>query len=442
LKRALFLLSLFLLFAASLMLPSCSSSASSPSATTSGIKNRAFFTENVTAGIISAGIYIVDAQNDSRPTASVIGAGNAPGLMVLTPNRTQTLVFSPDEDQFTVIANASESAAANHLTLPGFTESFVVSPDSSTAYAAVPTAAVVGQSPGAVKVIAIASVTFAGEVDIPSVRYLSISNTGNRILAFSDNSDSVAVITPSNIGTSTGAVTYVGGFDRPVAAFFSSDDSTAYVVNCGAECGGTTASVQQLNLADNTLGSNVDVCAPGTTQCASTVGLMNGTTLYLAGTPFSGGVASQPCPAGTTQATACGLLSIVDLSSMTVTNSAPIIITDGYHNHMALGANGQLFIGARTCTEINAVNPGDEVRGCLSIYNTQTGAVVIPPANGNVTGIQPIANRSVVYVVQNGALEIYDTTTDALKFNPNNPNDPGHITNLVGQFVDVKTVDF
>jgi hypothetical protein len=305
-----------------------------------------------------------------------------------------------------------------------------------------PTAAVVGQSPGAVKVIALASVTFAGEVDIPSVRYLSIDNTGNRILAFSDNSDSVAVITPSNIGTSTPAVTLVGGFDRPVAAFFSSDDSTAYVVNCGAECGGTTASVQQLNLADNTLGSNVAVCASGTTQCASSVGLMNGTTLYLAGTPFSGGVASLPCPAGTTQATACGLLSIVDLSSMTVTNSAPIIITNGYHNHMALGANGQLFTGARTCTEINAVNPGDEVRGCLSIYNTQTGAVVIPPANGNVTGIQPIANRSVVYVVQNGALEIYDTTTDALKFNPNNPNDPGHITNLVGQFVDVKTVDF
>lgn len=438
-KRALFLLLLF--FAASLVLPSCSSYSSSPSATTSGIKNRAFFTENVTAGTISAGVYIVDAQNDSRPTASVIGAGNAPGMMVLTPNRTQTLVFSPPEAQFTVIANASETAA-NHLTLPGFTESIVVSPDSSTAYTAVPTAAVVGQSPGAVKVIALASVTFAGEVDIPSVRYLSIDNAGNRILAFSDNSDSVAVITPSNIGTSASAVAYVGGFDRPVAAFFSSDDSTAFVVNCGAECGGTTASVRQLNMADNTLGSYVAVCASGTSQCASTVGLMNGTTLYLAGTPFSGGVASQPCPAGTTQATACGLLSIVDLSSMTVTNSAPIIITDGYHTRMALGANGQLFIGARTCTRITAVNPGDEVRGCLSIYNTQTGAVVIPPANGEVTGIQPIANRSVVYVVQNGGLDIYDTTTDALKFNRNNPNDPGHITNLVGEFVDVKTVDF
>ena len=55
---------------------------------------------------------------------------------------------------------------------------------------------------------------------------------------------------------------------------------------------------------------------------------------------------------------------------MAVTNSAPIAITDGYHNRIALGANGQLFIGARTCTEIVLPNSTNEARGCLSIYNT------------------------------------------------------------------------
>ena len=86
-----------------------------------------------------------------------------------------------------------------------------------------------------------------------------------------------------------------------------------------------------------------------------------------------------------------------------MTNTAPIIITDGYHDRIALGANGQLFIGASTCTEIVPPippPPGAETRGCLSIYNTLTtavgsapaGGVVIPPANGDVTGIQPIAN--------------------------------------------------
>jgi hypothetical protein len=132
------------------------------------------------------------------------------------------------------------------------------------------------------------------------------------------------------------------------------------------------------------------------------------------------------------------LLNVIDLNSMTVTNTAPIIITDGYHDRIALGANGQLFIGARTCTEIVPPVPppaGAETRGCLSIYNTQTGAVVIPPANGDVTGIQPLSKRPVVYVVQNGSLGIYDTTTAALQTTI-------QIVNLVGQFYDVKTVDF
>jgi hypothetical protein len=353
-------------------------------------------------------------------------------MMVLTPNRTQTLVFSPTDNQLTVIANANQSVAGQ-IPLPGFTESFVVSPDSGTAYAAVPTAFVVGQSPGVVKAISLSSGSFTAEVDIPSVRFLAIGNTGNRILAFSDNSDAVSVITPSNIVTGN-AVTPVGGFDRPVAAFFSPDDTTAFVVNCGAECGGTQASVQTLDLTSNTAGTAVSVPA-------ASVAMLNGTTMYLAGTPFGsvGGnlVPSLLCSTGqnTTQAEFCGQLSIFDLTSMSLVDPATtIVITDGYHNRMALGANGQLFIGARTCTEITAVNTGDEVRGCLSIYNTQTGAVVVPPANGEVTGIQPIAQRAVVYVVQSGSLGIYDTRTDKLQ--------TLQITSLVGQFVDVKTVDF
>ena len=73
------------------------------------------------------------------------------------------------------------------------------------------------------------------------------------------------------------------------------------------------------------------------------------------------------------------------------------------------------------------------MRGCLSIYNTQTGAVVIPPANGDATGIQPVANRTVVYVVQGGELAIYDTATDKLQ--------PTQI-DIAGQAIDVKTIDF
>jgi hypothetical protein len=461
------LLLLLSLLPASLVLLSCGSTPSS-SSKTSGIKYRAFLTNNVSAGTESSGVFIVNALDDVRANASPIAAGNTPTMMVLTPNQAQTLIFSGNGTQssdntLNLINNASESNAA-HVTLPGMTESFVVSPDSSTAYVAVPTAPVIGGSPGIVEAIALSG-TVTGQVDISSIHYLAINNSGNRLLGFSDNSDFVAVITPSQIGIGN-AVTTIGGpgiFDRPVAAFFSNDDSTAYVVSCGAECGGIQASVQQFNLLTNTLVASVPACVPtpGTNppQCANpasaagSVALVIGSTMYLAGTPYSGGVPSQPCTGQTTAATTCGLLTIFNLANMTVTNTAPIVITDGYHNRIAMGAYGQLYIGARTCTEIVPPLPppaGAETRGCLSIYNTLTttegsvppGGVVIPPENGDATGIQPIASRNVVYVVQGGSLGIYDDRTDAFEYNPNDEDNPGRVTGLVGYFYDVLTVDF
>ena len=462
------LIRLFFLLPIILLLAGCGGSSSSTGTKTSGLAYRAFLSNFVGSGVAPAGVYIVNADKDVRPLGlAPIGAGNTPGIMVVTPNRAQTLVYSGNnlqssDNQFSIINNAAESNAA-HGTLPGATESFVVSPDSTTAYVAVPTAPVVGQSQGAIEVVSLGSGTITGEIDIPSVHYLSISNGGNRILAFSSNSDSnsdsVAVVTPSNLGTQNPVITYVGGFDRPVQAFFSSDDTTAYVVNCGAECGGVQASIQQLDMTTGMLGSYGAVCATDPTQgrqCAATVALLNGSTMYLAGTPYTGGSTGAPsftCSGAQGETLTCGMLTIFDLSSMAATNATPIAITDGYHNRIAMGANGQLFIGARTCTEIippQPPPPGAEVRGCLSIYNTQNvavgsiqpGAVVIPPANGEVTGIQPIAQRTAVYVVQGGLLNIYDTTIDALEYNPNDPNNPGEIFGLVGYFYDVKTVDF
>ncbi len=45
-----------------------------------------------------------------------------------------------------------------------------------------------------------------------------------------------------------------------------------------------------------------------------------------------------------------------------------------------MSINGQLFVGSHGCTDIGDVNnPNGEVRGCLAILNTNTGAVIIPP---------------------------------------------------------------
>ncbi len=412
-----------------------------------------------------AGLVIVNAQTDVRPPGvAPISAGNTPGMMVVTPNRAYTLVFSgtntqSSDNQFTIVNNTGETTAG-HVALPGYTESFVASPDSSTAYVAVPTATVEGQSPGNIEVVGVSTGAFTGEIDIPSVHYLAINNGGNRLLAFTDVPASlygqscdqtpafVFVVTPSDVGVTPCPATPIPGFDYPVQAYFSSDDTTAYVLNCGPECGGMTASVQPLDMTP-------PIPTPGTAAPvpAATEALIIGSTMYLAGTPYSGGAPSQPCTGQTTAAKTCGLLTIFDLDSMSIVNTSPIVITDGYHNRIAMGPNGQLFIGARTCTEIvPPLNPppGTEVRGCLSIYNSSSaavgsaapGGVVIPPANGDATGIQPISQRTVVYVVQGGSLSVYAATIDALEYNPNDPNNPGQIFGQIGDFVDVKTVDF
>ena len=490
-KRVLILILVLFLLPASLVWLSCGGSSSSSGSRTSGLAYRAFISNSVSASTLGGWCvyrqcckrYAWAPIPDFRGDCSGHDGGHAqPGPDAgFQPRQRSTI----SENQFTIINNASESAAF-HLILPGMTESIVVSPDSSTAYVAVPNFPVTGQSPGAIGVIDLKTGAVTAAISCPPVnptnpvcvwpatvpqgfnqpyQFLAMGNTGTRILAFSQGADSVAdtiaVITPSSVGTEYPVVTFVSGFDHPVAAFFNSDDTAAYVLNCGAECGGQQASIQQFNLTDNTLGPYVPVCAPGSTPqscagpAAASVALVNGSTMYLAGTPpYIGGVPAQSCIGETTptQATSCGLLTIVDLSSMKVTNSG-IVITDGYHTRMALGPNGQLFIGARTCTEIVAPVPppaGAEIRGCLSIYNTltsavgsvQPGGVIIPPANGDVTGIQPIATRQVVYVVQGGSLGIYDARMDALEYNPNDPNNPGEVNGLVGYFFDVKTVDF
>jgi len=107
---------------ATLTLLSCGYSAPSGGGKGSGLTYRALVTNGVSAGTGLAGAYLLNAQTDVRPNASSISAGNTPGMMVLTPNKTLTLIFSGNGTQFsdnqlTFVTNASETASG-HLTLP------------------------------------------------------------------------------------------------------------------------------------------------------------------------------------------------------------------------------------------------------------------------------------------------------------------------------------
>jgi hypothetical protein len=449
------LISTVVLIAASVTIISCgsynssstSSTSSSSSSTTptkpSGIKFRVFISNplfpqgNGTGAVTNTQVLnIVDATLDKLSLTFFVpmtGISLQPSLMTLAPNGKYTAVFSPNGNTVAIVDNATEAIAVPTgsttrlpaITLPGLTESLVVSNFATTAYAAVPTAPIAGQSPGAVVVMSLQTGSVSATIPVPGAHFIVLSPDGNQLLVFSDNSDTVTVIATPLIGTATDPRSSITGFDRPVWGIFTSS-ATAYILNCGAQCGGTAAGVSIADVGATTATSTIPVSA-------ATFGLLSGSTLYVAGTPPG----TNTCTGSVTAATTCGRLSAIDTNSMTVTASA--IITDGYHARMQISQNGQLFIGSYGCANIDIV--GGEVRGCLSIFNTNTGGVVIPPSNGNVTGLQQITGRDTVYVIQNAELGIYDTTTDKLQVTPGNGNNNDGQIDLVGQPFDVKLVN-
>jgi hypothetical protein len=436
-------LPVLLLVIAATGLVSCGSynpSTSTTQQSTGAIKVRAFVSNPLFPNGTSTSpvLNVVDAVNDllSAGVISVGATSPSPGFMVLFPNKRFTLVFSGSNNSISIVNNTSQSLSQNSsgttisITLPGSTESIVVAPQNAVGFAAVPNAPIPGQLPGQptglVEVLDLSNNVITAGVPVPGARFLAQSHNGNRILVLGNRAGTVTMIAPSSIGTNTDPRTDIQSplFDHPVWAVFSSDDSTAYILNCGPQCGGAAASVTLLDVNTNLAGPTIPVDA-------ATVGLLSNSTLYVAGTkPGANTCAGAATP---TLATTCGEVSVVDLGSMAVATTATI--TDGYHNHMEMGANGQLFIGAHTCTNINAPASGSsqgEIRGCLSIFDTSKGTVVTPAQNGDVTGIQPISHRNVVYVVQSGELSIYDTTTDK----PQSTQ-----VDIIGQAVDVKQVD-
>lgn len=386
--------------------------------------------------------------------------------MVVSPKRDRTLVFSSPDNKLGVVNNGSESLGTA-IALPGATESFLWT-DNATVFAAVPAAPISGLNAGAVLRFDIPSGNTTATIPIPGAHFIVASPDGSKILAFSDNSDAVVLITPSLLGTASSSpippiptcgivqtavctipptcnsCTIVPTFDRPVGAVFNPSSSTAYVLNCGPQCGGTgvgacpgftsCTSVAVLDVTQSPPAVVNTVAVP-----AATTGLLQGNSLFVAGTPAL--AADNSCSGVTpaTAATTCGRLTLINTQTQ---SAASVAITDGYHTRMAITPNGQLFVGSRNCTNINI--SGGEVRGCLTIANVSSGsvapsAVIAPPNdNGDVTGIEPITNRTVVYVCEGGKLRIYDTTTDKLEVFQTNVTPPI----VVGQAVDVKMADF
>lgn len=403
-------------------------------ASSTNVKNRVVASQGVTTPTSFGGLRLINGFNDTIVPAAPVTAGNSPGLMALSPTRNIVTAFDANTNTVFAVDTTKETSIGN-VKLPGPTNSMVVPTSVATGYAAVPSATVTGYAfTGAIEEMNFPNGVLL-TIAVPNAQTVVANQDGSQLLVFSNDSNAMTVLFPgvaappvdtSCLSNPPNAVcTIVPGFDRPVFGIING--TTAYVLNCGAQCGGTQATVMVFDLSTLTITNTIPVDA-------ATTAWLDGSTLYVAGTSPTNHACNDP----QSQAKICGRLDVVDLTSGIVTGTA--VITDGYHDRMDMTTNGQLFIGSRQCTNIGDVNnPSGEVRGCLSIYKTADGSVVFPPDNGNVDALQGFVSRNVEYVAEGGSLRVYDTNKDILLINDFVPQ--GTI-NVVGYVGDVKAIDF
>lgn len=207
-------------------------------------------------------------------------------------------------------------------------------------------------------------------------------------------------------------------FDHPVRAVFSPDGTMAYVVNCGPECGGTTASLTTIPLPASALNpgslgasgillnatSNIPI--PG----GATDAIFNGNTLYVAGQQL------QPSSGLFT-----GFLTVVNTPANTVAGTYPI--SDGTHNKMLFADDNTLWIGSSGCgrgVRYAQAQTGASVRyGCITMFNATTNTATIDSYLGDGTGIAAVGGLHKVYTTEGGQIYIYSTKNMAQLSNSN-----------------------
>ena len=397
-----------------LALAGCGSSTPSNQPKPTGLKKRVLIS-NTAAGTVT----VIDAQKDQF-SSKVLGVTSP--TKILTAGGT-TLVMDSGTSLLTVIDNPTEAVTFG---APIGDQPFdiALSPDGKNAWAAM-------RNFGFVQSVDTTTGIARPVLRISNARRLVMSPKGTKLLVFADpqgqappNTSTFFVVDTATSGVT--AVTDAVHLDQPFTAVFNGSETQAFILNCGAECGGTAASVVFADFTNPTATFSANILVPG-----ATVGLINGSNLYVAGTPNPAPTGPGPgCPISR-----CGELTVINTTALTA--GTPIPITDGDHEKMSF-ANNRVYVGAFRCT----VEPGsaaNTVRGCLSIVNTSSSSAIFPTEssfrqNFDVTGFQPISGRNIIYVVQGAELDIFDTTTDTLA--------PG-VTQLdvVGTAFDVVQID-
>jgi hypothetical protein len=407
-----------------------------------GISHRVFISNE-----FNGWLNIVNADSDVL-SSHTITIGGAPTYILQTSDQTAEVIYDKTNNILALVDNSKETVEAatssgaigtGKISLAGTITSAAIIPGGTAVYAAVPTASL-PSNPSVPGAVYRGDFTTSGflSASVPGARFIALDHQGVDMLVFSQNSDTVTLVTSaagtliSNTGTltpqalpSVAANCTANCFSRPVAAVFSDDDTTAYVLSSGPANGGTQAMVTVLDMTQTlqTQALSSPPTLPAVKQTLNVsganvgllpdVGSLPGTQLYVAGAELT------PCTGDPTQTCQQGVLTVINTSTNTITTTG-LVGPDGPKVMPGVltfdGTN--LWIGSSGCQ----VSPG--ASGCLSLYMpsgsqvvTNTLPGVLSDQTDDVTGmvwLQPVNGRNIMYVIEGGALHIYDNSFDDL----------------------------
>jgi hypothetical protein len=359
-------------------------------------------------------LQVEDATQD-RLTTYTFATGTLPTYMQSSPDGTLTLVNNTGSNSISSFNNNLEAVKAT-INLGGSTQSFVTSVDNKVGFAAVPNYSNGNPPilPGAIARFNPTDGSLNTAVPLPNVQYIAMDTAEKHLLAFTNVDNNAHWVDLTTLDVNGLPVISVlalpaGTLSNPVAAFFSTDNTKAYILSCGTECGGSSGpTVTEINVTTPT--------APVVVQQWPVSGARRGlidltaNKLYVAGSTTtlidSGGNNVQN-----------GYFTVIDLTALTA--SAPILIGNGAKT-LIRNINGVFWVGSTSCG----------VQSCISLVNPSTGtAATLSAANGNGTGISLSVNSGEVYTIEGGEFFIYDQH--------GNPISSQYNTDIKGQAYDV-----
>jgi hypothetical protein len=382
---------------------------------------------NATGGL--GALEIVDGSRDIRsnientiPSFTISGyASGLPSTILNFPAELRGYVYSGSDGSLKEVDYSTESSTGTSGTFQPGLNSIAVPPSFTRYYGA-------EEAAGVLEVIDnLAGGSYA--LNIPNVFKVAVNQGDTIALAMVRNSNQIYRVFKLNQNqyptqqaaiAATGstdcepsllpvycAVAVPGTYDEPTNVYFSLDGTTAYVLNCGPECGGKTASVtllQQAPLNQQVIPTSpiqpnpmiANVAVPG----GATAALSDGTTLYIAG--------QQLQPDGLF----AGFLSRMNQTTNTIIDKSSI--SDGSHSKLLFADNNTLWIGSQSCAngerqKLFAKGVTDQTANynCLTMV-TLGGATLAPKvlpainqAGPVVAGVPGVAAVTVPYPNQN-----------------------------------------